>query len=138
VSGGEQQVGLAGAGGADQAQVLGCADPFESGEVVHRRLRDAGRGDFEAVEGLGDGEAGGAVTAAAVGVVACGDLGFDEGAQHLFGLPPLGLGGLQDLGCGASHCRELEAAQSGLEVGGERGWCGGHDDTSRPSSRSGA
>ena len=40
VAGGDQQVGLAGAGGADQAQVLRGADPFQARELVNGGLWD--------------------------------------------------------------------------------------------------
>jgi hypothetical protein len=40
VAGGDQQVGLAGAGGADEAEVLRRADPFEPAEVVDGRFGD--------------------------------------------------------------------------------------------------
>jgi len=136
VAGGDEQVGLAGAGGADQAQVLGCADPLESREVAHGGLGHRGRGDVEAVEGLDDGEAGLAVAAAPVGLVAGGDLGFDEGAQDLFGFPALGLGGLQDVRRDAAHRGELEPLEASFEVGGQRDGCGGHLVTCPAPSRS--
>ncbi len=130
VAGGDEQMGLACAGGADQTQVLGCADPLESGEVVDGRLGHRGRGDVEAVEGLDHGEAGLAVAAPPVALVAGGDLRFDEGAQDLVWLPPLGLGGLQDLRCDPANGRQLQPLQTRLQVGGQRGGCGGHRATS--------
>ena len=39
-----------------------------------------------------------------------GDLGFDQGPQHLFGGPALGLGGEQQLRSELAHRGELEPA----------------------------
>ena len=124
VAEGDEEVALAGAGGADQADVLRGADPFEDGEVVERRWRDRGRGDVELVEGLGDRERGVPQPGAGVGLVAGGDLGLDQGAQELLGGPPLGLGGDQQLGGEAAHRGQLQPLQPAFEVGGQRRRCG--------------
>ena len=47
---GDQDVALAGAGRADQADVLGGPDPLERGQVVEGGRRDRGGGDVELVE----------------------------------------------------------------------------------------
>jgi hypothetical protein len=47
------------------------------------------------------------------------------GAQELLGVPPLGLGGDQQLGGQAAHRGEFEPLQPGVEVGGQRRG-GGH------------
>jgi len=74
-------VALAGAGRADQAQVLGGGDPFQGSEVVQGGAGDRGDAAVELLQGLGDRERGGFEPGAGVGGVAGGDLGFDQGAQ---------------------------------------------------------
>ena len=85
-AGGDEDVALAGAGGSDHAQVLRDADPFQGGEVVERAGRGGGGGHVELLESRVDREGGLAESSAPVGLGAGGDLGFDEGAQQLFGL----------------------------------------------------
>ena len=64
---------------------------------------------------------------AGVGLVAGGDLGLDQGAQELLGVPPLGLGGDQQLGGEAAHRGHLQPFQPVVEVGRQRRRCGAHD-----------
>lgn len=129
---GEEQVALAGAGGADEAEVLCCPDPLERRQVVEGRLRDRRQAGVELVEGLGDGEPRGAQARAGVGIVAGGDLGVDEDPEDLFGLPSLGAGGLEDLGSDGAHLGQLQPLEPGDQVGIQRGGVGGHP---RASSR---
>ena len=118
---GDQDVALAGAGRADQAQVLGGGDPFQRGEVVQggrrgwrRRSGPARRGSWS------PGTRRFFMPGPGVGGVAGGDLGLDQGAQQLLGCPPLGLRGDQQLGGELPHRGELQPAQPGGEVGGQR------------------
>ena len=117
---GDQDVALAGAGRPDQAQVLRGGDPFQRGEVVQGGAGDGAGGPVELVEGLGDRERGGLHPGPGVGGVAGGDLGLDQGAQQFLRCPPLGLRGDQQLGGELAHRGELEPAQPGGQVGGQR------------------
>jgi hypothetical protein len=98
--------------------ILG-ANPFQAGQVVKCGLGDRRGGHVEALESLEDGERGGFEAVGGVGGIAGGDLGLDQGAQHLFGGPALGLGHLQYLGCGAAHRSEFEPAQPGIQIRGQ-------------------
>ena len=91
----DEEVAFPGAGRPDQAGVLLRGDPFQAGEVVQGRGRDAGHGAVELVEGFDYRERGGLEAGAGVGGVPAGDLGLDQRAQQLFGCPPLGLRGAQ-------------------------------------------
>jgi len=51
-------------------------------------------------------------------VLVRGDLGLDQGAQHLLGGPALGLGGQQHLGDGAAHGGQLQPPQPRIQVRG--------------------
>ena len=116
----DQHVAFAGAGGADQHRVLAGADPFQGGQVVEGGGRDRRGGDVELVEAFGDREVGGLVAGSGVGGVAAGDLGFDEGAQEVLWAPALGFGRDQQFGGDGSHGGQLQAAQTGDQVGGQR------------------
>ena len=109
-------------GRADQACVLGCADPFQRGQVAEGGRRDGGGGEIEVAEGLGDREGCLPHPVPGVGLVPGGDLGFDEGAQELLGVPPLGAGGDQESGArrriAASLSRRSPAVRSAASGGG--------------------
>jgi hypothetical protein len=122
----DQDVGLARAGRPDQAGVLFAADPFQAGQVVEGGLGDRGRGDVKVLHALGDRESGLAHAGPGVGLIAGGDFGVDQGAQELFGVPPLGLRGDQQLGSQAAHRGQFQASEPGVEVGGQRRRCGAH------------
>jgi hypothetical protein len=126
VAEGEQQVRLAGSRGPDKAEIFGGADPLQGPEVVEGG--SGHRGDCEVVlgEGLGDGESGLAASGACVGGVPGGDLGLDQGAEELLGVPPLRLGGDQQFGCEPAHGGHLQPFQAVVEVGGQRRWCRRH------------
>ena len=114
-----EHVALAGAGGPDEDRVLRGADPLQRGQVV-----EGGRGIDEAATSnssrrLATGKLA-ADPGSGVGRVAAGDLRFDEGAQELLRRPALRLGGDQQLGGDAAHRGELQPAQTGVEIGGER------------------
>jgi hypothetical protein len=123
-----QDVALAGPGRADEADVVRGGDPFQAGEVVQCRGRDAGGGPVELVEGFGHRERGGLEPGAGVGGVPGADLGLDQGAQQLFGRPALGLGGDQQLGRELAHRGELEPAQPVDQVRREYRRLRAHDD----------
>ena len=95
------------------------------GEVVEGRRRDRGGGEVELVEGLDDRERGRPHPGAGVGLVAGGDLGLDQGAEELLGVPPLGLRGDQQLGGEAAHRGHLQPLQPVVQVGGQRRRAGG-------------
>jgi hypothetical protein len=126
VAEGEEEVALAGAGGADEAEVLRGPDPFERREVVEGRLGDRGETEVELLEGLGDRETRGAQAHACVGVVSGGDLGVDEDPEDLFGLPTLRACGLQDLGGDRSDLGQLETLEPGDQISVECRRGGGH------------
>lgn len=68
VAEGDEQVAPAGAGGADEAEVLGGADPLERGQIVvgaprHRALRER-----ELLDPLLHGEGSGTQAALGIGV----------------------------------------------------------------------
>ena len=131
----DEQVALAGAGRADQAEVLRGGDPFQGGEVVQGRGRDAGHGAVELVEGLDQRERRGLEPGGGVGGVAGGDLGLDEGAQQLLRCPALGLGGAQQLGGQLTHRGQLEPAQPVDQIGCEHRCLAGHDRPPRAPPR---
>jgi len=56
-----------------------------------------------------------------VGVVTGGDLGFDEGAEELLGLPSLGLRGHQQLGGQPTHRGHLQPLQALVRSAGSGG-----------------
>ena len=116
VAEGEEEVALAGAGGADEAEVLRGSDPFEAGQVVEGRLGDRRQPEVELVQGLGDGEPCSAQAHAGVGVVSGGDLGVDEDPEDLFGLPTLRPCGLQDLRGDRPHRGELQPLERGDQI----------------------
>src|SRR5262249_51133190 len=95
---GDQDVALARSGRPDQAQILLCRDPPQGGEVIQGRTGDGAGGPVQLVEGLDDGERRYFHPGPGVGGVAGGDLGVDQGPQQLFGGPPLGLRGDQQVG----------------------------------------
>jgi hypothetical protein len=131
----DKHVALARAGWSDEADILRGPDPFQAGEVVEGRLRDRGCGDVEVLKSLGDWERGLPKPGAGVGGVAGADLGLDQGAEELLGLPPLGFRGDQQLGCELPHRGHLQPLQPLNEV--RRQWWRrrrGHD-TSPPSMR---
>jgi DNA invertase Pin-like site-specific DNA recombinase len=115
------------AGRADQAQVLGGGDPLQRGQVGEGRFRDCGDGQVELLQGLGHRERGVAQPGAGVGGVAGADLGFDQGAQQLFGAPALGLRGDQELGGEPAHGSQFQPAQPFGEVRRQRRRGRGHD-----------
>jgi hypothetical protein len=121
-------VAFAGAGRADQTQILVGTDPFEAGQVVERRAGDRGGGDVELLEGFGDGEGGGLEPVAGVGGVAGTDLGIDQGAQQLLRRPALGLGSDQQLRRQGAHRGQLEPPQPSMKVRRQRRDGGGHQD----------
>ena len=124
----DEGVGLAGAGGADDRQVLLSAYPFQPREVVEYLGLDRGLSDVEGLQRLGHGERGGLESVHDVGGIPCRQFGFDQGAQHFLGRPTLGLGGDQDFGCGAAHGGQLQSPQPGIQIGGQRWdrrWCNG-------------
>ena len=117
----DQGVGLAGAGGPDDRQVLLCAYPFQAGQVVeHLAAGSRRRRRRTTSRVLVTGNAGGLESVDDVGGIPGGQLGFDQGAQHLFGGPALGLGGEQHFGCGAADRGQFQPAQPGVEIGGQR------------------
>jgi hypothetical protein len=100
------------------------------GEVGPGRGGDRGCGQVELVGCLDDGEGRGLEAGSGVGVVAGGDFGLDQGAEHLFGCPALGLGRDEQLGRELTHRGELEAAQARGQVGVQgRDGRGAHEDT---------
>jgi hypothetical protein len=107
---GDEQVALAGAGGADETQVLSCGDPLEAGQVVEGRGLHRRRSHVELVEGLGDRERCRLEAGGGVGCITRRDLGLDQGAQELFWCPTLSLGGDQQLGGQSAHGAEAEPA----------------------------
>src|SRR5919106_1651784 len=115
-----EDVALASAGRADQADVLGGAEPLQGCQVVERRAWDRRRGDVEGLEGLGDREGGGLEPGAGVGRVAGRDLGVDERAEQLLRRPPLRLGGDEQFGGELAHGRELEPPQPRGQVRRQR------------------
>src|SRR5690606_5212684 len=119
----EQDMALAGAGRADEDDVLARPDPLQRREVVERRARDRGLGDGELVERLGDREAGGPAAGPLVRLVAGGDLGLDERTEELVRRPALGSGRHEQLWRELADRAELEPLESGGEVGRQR--CGG-------------
>ena len=76
VAEGDEQVRLAGPGGAEQTGVLVAAQPLQRGQVVEGRLGHRGELDLELVEALLDREAGELEASAQVGLVASGNLGL--------------------------------------------------------------
>jgi site-specific DNA recombinase len=122
-----EQVGFAGAGRADQAQVLGGADPFQRGQVGEGGRRDGGGAQVELFQRLGHRERGVAQPGPGVGGVAGGDLGLDQGAEQFFRGPPLGLRGQQELGGEPPHRGHFQPAQPLGQVGGQRRDGRGHD-----------
>ncbi len=124
---GDQDMALARAGRPDQAQILPGGDPFQRGEVVQGRAGDRARCAVQLVEGLDHGERRCFHPGPGVGGVAGGDLGVDQGAQQFLGCPPLGLRGDQQLGGELPDSGQLEPAQPGGDVGGQRRRGGGHD-----------
>ena len=122
-----QDMAFSGAGGPDQGGVLRGPDPFQAGEVVEGWLRDRRACDVELVEGLDHGEGGLPHAGAGVGFVAGGDLGFDQGAQELLGVPALRLGGDQQFWGEAAHRGHLQPFQPVVEVRGQWRRGGAHD-----------
>jgi len=88
----QEEVALASARRADQAEVLGGPNPLQACQVVEGGLRDGGEGQVELLQGFLDGEARDLQSRAPVGVLSGGDLGLDQGPKQLLGSPPLGLG----------------------------------------------
>ena len=114
---------FAGAGRADQADVSAARIHSSCGEVVEGCPRHRGGSHIELLQGLGDREAGLSAASAGIGGVPSGDLGFDKGAEKLLGIPPLGLGGDQQLWGRAAASRPSSAAsdpsvRSAASVGG--------------------
>ena len=87
-----------------------------------RGTEEAARSNSSSV--LVTGKHGLAAAGAGVGLVAGGDLGLDQGAEELLGVPPLGLGGDQQFGGEPAHGGHLQPFQPGGEVGGQgrRSW----------------
>jgi hypothetical protein len=81
------------------------------------------RGDAEGDQQVALAGAGGAGQARGF---AGGDLGLDPAAQELFGCPPLGLRGDQELGREVANRGQLQPPQPVGEVGGQRRRRGGH------------
>ena len=117
-----------------------CPNPFQVGEVVEGGLWDGRGRDVETVERFGNGEPSGFEPVGGVGGIPGGDLSFDQGAQHFLRCPPLNLRGDHYFGGVASDSRQLQAAQRGVQIGGQvrdlSGWrrfrctrCGGHEVT---------
>ena len=109
------------AGRADQAQVLGGADPFQRGQVGEGGRRDGGGTQVELLQSLGHRERGVLQPGPGVGGVAGADLGLDQGPQQPLRCPPLGLGGQEQLGASrriaASFSRRSPSARSGASGG---------------------
>ena len=132
---GDQGVRFAGPGGPIKARFALCADPFQArsgsrtwpaGSTTRRRRSSS--------MVLVTGNVGGLEPVGGVGGVPGGDLGLDQGAEHLFRGPALGLGGEQHLGgdaagSAASLSRRSPAARSagssGTVTRGDRGSAAG-------------
>ena len=78
------------------------------------------------LERLADREAGLSAAGAGVRLVAGSDLGLHQGAEELFGVPPLGAGGEEQLGGEAAHPGHLQPFQTGSQVRRQSGRGGGH------------
>ena len=76
-------------------------------------------------EGLPGGQPGGLAPDPPPGLVAAADLFFEQDADHLGGVPPLGAGGGEHFGRGLAEVGEAHPAQHGVEVVRDRRRDGG-------------
>ena len=130
------EVGLAGAAGPGDDQVLGPADPFEGGQGVLGGGGDRGLIRPPGGERLAGRESGGLAARAAGGGVAAGDFLGQQDPQHLGGVPPLGAGGGQHLGRGVAQVRQTHPPHQGFQLGRDRRRSrAGHRDTIPASPR---
>src|SRR5207302_3274879 len=114
------EVGLAGAAGSADGQVLGAADPLQGHQPLLGGGRDGGVLPTPAVEGLARGEAGRPAAHAAGGEVATGDLLEEEHPEDLGRVPALGAGGGADLRRGAAHVGPAHAPEEDVELRRQR------------------
>ena len=127
-----QEVGLAGACRPDETEVLSCPQPLQGGQVVHGCRWHGGNDHLEVVEALVRREAGAAQPGGLVGGIPSSDLRGQQGPQQLLRRPPLGGGGLQDLGGLEAEVGQLDPLEASHQVRGQ-GWSlGGHGRTARP------
>jgi hypothetical protein len=94
---------------------------LERGQVVERGARHRRRGEVELVQGLDHRERGAPHPGAGVRLVPAGDLGLDQCAQELLGVPAVGLCGDQQLRGQLADGGELEPAEPGDQIGCQRG-----------------
>ena len=112
---------------SDQTQILLGGDPLEADQVVEGGSGDRRRVHVELVERLGHRERRALQAGPGVRCVTRGDLGLDQRAQELLGLPALGLGHHQQFGRQTAHGAEAESPQPCFEVRRESGRGRAHD-----------
>ena len=116
---GDRQVGLAGAGRAEQHHVLAGVEEVELAQVLDDLLLDrALEGEVELLQGLSGREAGGLDPRLAAVGLARGDLGGEHRLEELLVRPLLFAGPLGELGRRSGRGRRLERAEEVGELGG--------------------
>ena len=114
----DREVRLAGAGRAEQDDVLAAGEEVELAEVQHRVAADRGlEGEVELLERLAGGEAGGLDAALAAVAVAAVGLGLQQRGGELLIAPLLGAGAIGELGQRPGRGRRLERAEQVRELG---------------------
>lgn len=112
----DEQMALAGAGRADEHEVLLGPDPLQRRQVLEGRPGHRGLGDLELGEGLAHGEGGARQARALVGLIPRAHLRLDERAQELLRRPALDLRDLQDLRRHLAYGPQLEPFERLLEI----------------------
>src|SRR5690242_10835985 len=110
---------LAGAGRAEQDDVLAAGEEVELAEVQHRVAADRGlEGEVELLERLARGEAGALDPGLAAVAVAAVDLGLEQRRGKLLVGPLFGAGPLGELGQRPRRGRRLQRPEQMRELGG--------------------
>jgi hypothetical protein len=125
------EVGLAGAGRAQEDHVLFAGHEIEGAEVGDGvSLEGALVVEVEVLEGLAGGEPGGFDAALAAVVLAGGDFSFEAGGQELFVGPAFGSRPFPEPSDGRGQGRRFHGpTQIGQVGGGFGGGAGGHQAT---------
>ena len=134
VAEGFEEVGLAGAGGAADDEVLVAVDPLEGGQRPLCRRRDrADTVSSQVSKVLPVGNPAAVASGVDRGGLSSGELFGEQGADGFGGFPALRLGGGQHVGGVAAHVRQAELAEQLDDLVGGCDGAGGHDGAPKPS-----
>jgi hypothetical protein len=115
-------VGLSGAGAADEDRVALLLDEAAGGEIAHQGLVDRRAVEIEVLEVLDDRELGGGELVLDRAGLLLGELGLEQLGDNLLRLVLPLHGGGEDLVIGRLHAVELQLGHGGEDLGSLHQW----------------